>query len=206
MIHFIADFQAWLVHFYDHLGYGHIVFMMALESSLFPVPAELVLIPAGYLSRAGELSAVWSVVAATGGSLIGASCNYLLGRTLGRAFLLRYGRWLLIDPPKYHKAEALFLRNANMATFIGRLLPVIRHLISLPAGTFRMHKGAFALWTCAGAFLMCVFLVALGWLFGPPVVDIASHYSHIIALAAIVCFVAWLLWFVFRLRRRPSGG
>lgn len=198
MTHLLADIQGWLAQFYASLGYGDIFFLMALESSLFPVPAELVLVPAGYMAHAGRLDFGLVIAAATAGSLFGASVNYLIGRTLGRAFLLRYGRYLLIDPPRYRQAEALFLRNAGLATFVGRLLPVIRHLISLPAGTFRMSKPQFALWTCAGAAIMCTVETAVGYYFGPPAVSLVSEYSHYVGIVAVVALivggVGWLLW------------
>src|SRR5882672_4478762 len=102
----------WITQLYANLGYAEIVLLMALESSLFPVPSELVMIPAGYLAQAGKLNPALCVLAGTAGSLTGASANYAIGAWLGRAFLLRYGRYLLIDARKYHEAEALFLRNA----------------------------------------------------------------------------------------------
>src|SRR3546814_3071661 len=103
---------------------------MALESSLVPIPSELVMIPAGYLAAQGSLDPLLATLAGGSGSLLGASANYLFGRYAGRAFLLRYGKYFLIDERKYHEAEKLFLRNAQWATFIGRFIPVIRHLIS----------------------------------------------------------------------------
>src|SRR5690606_16573923 len=136
-----------------HLGYTEIFFLMALESSLFPVPSEAVMIPAGYLAARAQLDPFLATLAGGLGSLLGASANYVLGRYAGRAFLLRYGRYLLIDQRRYHEAEALFLRNARAATFVGRFIPLIRHLISLPAGVFGMALLPFALLTLLGASL-----------------------------------------------------
>jgi len=193
-------FGAWLQELVAQLGYAEIFLLMALESSLFPVPSELVMIPAGYLAAKGQLNPVLAVSAGGLGSLLGASANYALGRYAGRAFLLRYGRYFLINERKYHEAEALFLRNAVVATFVGRLLPVIRHLISLPAGVFGMGLPAFALVTTLGATLWCAILVALGYFLGEPAVEVVSRYSHevgLIAVAGLGLFVAWFL-----LRRR----
>ena len=196
----LAALQGWLHQLYGSLGYGEIVLLMALESSLFPVPAELVMIPAGYLASAGRLDPVLAVIAGASGSLLGASFNYLLGSTLGRTFLLRYGRYLLIDAPRYHQAERLFLRNASVATFVGRLLPVIRHLISLPAGVFAMHKPAFVLWTFVGATLLCAFELALGYFLGPPAVAMVTAYSHEVGIVLILLMAAALLMFLLRRR------
>jgi membrane protein DedA with SNARE-associated domain len=175
---------------------------MALESSLVPVPSELVMIPAGYRAATGALHPALCVLAGTLGSVIGASANYLLGEYVGRAFLLRYGKYLLIDERKYHEAEAMFLRNARIATFIGRLLPVVRHLISLPAGVFGMAWGWFLGITALGAALWCAVLVALGYYLGEPAVALAMKYTHELAIAVGVALVAFVLWFLFHKARR----
>ena len=191
----MAAFQEWVAHLYAQLGYPQIVLLMALESSIFPVPSELVMIPAGYLAKQGQLNPLLAVLCGGFGSVIGAGANYLVGRTLGRAFLLRYGRWVLISESKYHDAEQLFLRNARIATFAGRFLPVIRHLISLPAGVFRMPVGLFVLLTGLGATLWCGVLVTAGWFLGEPGLQLVQHYTHELAylsLALIVLFLGWL--------------
>lgn len=197
-------FVEWLTQLYSGLGYLEITVLMALESSLFPVPSELVMIPAGYLAATGQLNPVLCVLAGAVGSVIGASANYLLGEYVGRAFLLRYGKYLLIDADKYHEAESMFLRNAYLATFIGRLLPVIRHLISLPAGVFGMRWAPFLLITAAGAALWCAVLVAVGYYFGEPAVAMAQRYLHELALAVVVGLVAFVAWFLLHGRRRTG--
>ncbi|PPE72253.1 DedA family protein [Solimonas fluminis] len=196
-------FGQWLSGILAHLGYAEIVFLMALESSLFPVPSELVMIPAGYLAAKGQLNPFLAVAAGGLGSLIGASANYALGRYAGRAFLLRYGRYFLINEQKYHEAEALFLKNANLATFVGRLLPVIRHLISLPAGVFGMALLPFAVITTVGATLWCAVLVAAGYFFGEPAIQAITEYTHELGIAAVLLTAVFGLWFLLR---RRSGG
>lgn len=202
----IEAFVDWLTELYGGLGYTEIVVLMALESSLFPVPSELVMIPAGHLAATGQLNPVLCVLAGTVGSVIGASANYLLGKYVGRAFLLRYGKYLLIDADKYREAEAMFLRNANMATFVGRLLPVVRHLISLPAGVFGMPWTPFLLITAAGAAIWCAVLVTVGYYLGEPALALTRAYMHEVAIAVVVALVAFVLWFLFRRKRRASGG
>lgn len=192
----------WITELYAGLGYFDIVVLMALESSLFPVPSELVMIPAGYLAASGQLDPMLCVLAGTVGSLIGASANYLLGAYVGRAFLLRYGKYLLIDARKYAEAEHLFLKNAYAATFIGRLLPVIRHLISLPAGIFGMAWTPFLALTAAGAALWCAVLVATGYYFGEPAVTIFRHYMHEVAIAVVLALIVFVAWFLLHGRRR----
>ncbi|WP_428313166.1 DedA family protein [Hydrocarboniphaga sp.] len=197
-------FGHWLQELVSRLGYFEIVLLMALESSLFPVPSELVMIPAGYLAARGELDPWLATLAGAGGSVIGASANYLLGRYVGRAFLLRWGRYLLIDQTKYEEAEALFMRNAHLATFIGRFIPVVRHLISLPAGVFGMGPLGFALLTGLGAGLWCGVLVALGYFFGEPVVAVVVAYTHEAALLTVAGLVIFGAWFMLR-RRKPQA-
>lgn len=198
----MQTFISWIEAYVAHLGYVEIFFLMALESSLFPVPSELVMIPAGYLVAKGELNPVLAVLSGAFGSLLGASANYVLGRYAGRAFLLRYGRWFLIDELKYREAERLFLRNARLATFIGRLIPVIRHLISLPAGVFGMPLMPFVWLTTLGAGLWCAVLVAVGYWFGESASAVMRHYSNEFGLAACVVVAVLLLRFLLKGRRR----
>jgi membrane protein DedA with SNARE-associated domain len=200
----VESFVAWLSQLYSGLGYVEITVLMALESSLFPVPSELVMIPAGYLAKSGSLNPVLCVLCGTAGSVIGASANYLIGEYLGRAFLLRWGRYLLIDAQKYREAEAMFLRNARLATFVGRLLPVVRHLISLPAGIFAMPWPVFLAITALGAGLWCTVLVTLGYTLGEPAVALARSYTEELAIAVAVALVAFAAWFLLHKRRADA--
>ncbi len=196
----MAAFQAWVAELYAHLGYPYIILLMTLESSLFPVPSELVMIPAGYLAHQGQLDPALAVACGALGSVLGAGLNYLLGRSLGRAVLLRYGRYLLINEKKYHEAEALFLRNARLATFLGRFLPVIRHLISLPAGVFGMPLAWFALLTGLGSALWCAVLVGAGYYFGEPAVNFVRQYTHELGYVCVAALLLGVGWFLLRRR------
>lgn len=196
----LEGFKTWIAETVSQLGYGEIFVLMALESSLFPVPSELVMIPAGYLAQRGALDPWLASLAGGAGSLLGASANYLLGRYLGRAVLLRYGRYLLINEAKYHEAEALFLGNARKATFIGRFIPVVRHLISLPPGVFGMAYLPFAVLTAIGATLWCGVLVGLGYWFGEPAVTVMATYTHELTLIVLALLAGFGLWFLFRRR------
>ena len=194
----MTGFAEWVNGVVQHLGYTEIFWLMALESSLFPVPSELVMIPAGYRAAQGDLNPWLATLVGGAGSLLGASANYVLGRYVGRAFLLRYGKWFLINEAKYQEAEKLFLNNANTATFVGRFIPVIRHLISLPAGVFGMALLPFALLTTLGATLWCGILVGLGYWLGEPTIRIVAEYSHTLAYAAVAATAAFGLWFLFK--------
>lgn len=198
----MTGFVEWVQSVVQHLGYTEIFFLMALESSLFPVPSELVMIPAGFRAAQGDLNPWLATLAGGLGSLLGASANYLLGRYVGRAVLLRYGKWFLINEAKYHEAEALFLKNAKLATFVGRFIPVIRHLISLPAGVFGMALLPFALLTTLGATLWCGVLVLLGYYLGEPTIRLVAEYSHLLGYAAVALTAVFGLWFLLRRPRR----
>lgn len=197
----METFASWLQDVLAHLGYAEILFLMALESSLFPVPSELVMIPAGYRAAQGDLNPFLAILAGGAGSLLGACANYLLGRFVGRVFLVRYGRYFLINEQTYRDAEALFLRNANAATFFGRFIPGIRHLISIPPGMFGMKIPPFILLTTLGATLWCGVLVALGYFFGETVVVAVRQYTHEAGILAVLGLVIFVAWFIYKHRR-----
>src|SRR6185503_13853594 len=156
----------WLVETVSQLGYPGIVVLMAIESSVFPLPSEIVIPPAGVLVAQGRMSAVLVIIAGTIGSVIGALGNYALAVWLGRPLLHRYSRYFLVREASLNRTEAFFLRHGEIATFVGRLLPVFRHLISLPAGVARMHLGKFVTYTSLGAAVWCSVLTWVGWYLG----------------------------------------
>lgn len=162
----LHSFFQWLIDTISTLGYPGLVVLMAIESSILPLPSELVMPPAGYLAAKGQLNPILAVLAGTLGSLLGALANYGLAVWLGEPFLRRYGRYALISPASLDKAESFFLRHGEISTFLGRLVPVVRHLISIPAGMARMRLSRFMLFTGLGAGAWCAVLVYIGWLIG----------------------------------------
>jgi membrane protein DedA with SNARE-associated domain len=184
-----------LIQFFGNLSYSDIFMLMAMESSIIPVPSELVMLPAGVLAAQGGLDPFLATLVGWLGSVLGALANYyILGRWLGKPFLEKYGKYILITPEKYAKTENLFLRNANLYTFIGRLIPVVRHLISIPAGIFRMGLPAFVSITFLGATLWCAILVALGYFFGKSVLDLTILYMNELKYVAIPA-IGFYLWY-----------
>lgn len=154
-------------------GFFLIVVFMTVESSFIPFPSEVVMIPAGFLAARGELTtgvswldAVLAVVAGTVGSLAGAYVNYYLALRLGEPFLEKYGKLFFLPPEKLRRAQEVFRRYGAGATFVCRLLPAIRQLISIPAGLARMPLGSFSLWTGLGAGIWVAVLTATGYSFG----------------------------------------
>lgn len=147
-------------------GYTGIVLLMALESSLLPVPSELVMIPAGYLAAQGKMNPMFLVLAGAVGSVLGALFNYFCALYFGRAVFLRFGKYVGIGEHHIERVEQFFYRHGEVSTFVGRLLPVIRHLISIPAGFARMSLWKLVLFTSIGSGLWCTVLVSIGYFAG----------------------------------------
>jgi membrane protein DedA with SNARE-associated domain len=143
-------------------GYTGIIVLMAMESSIFPVPSEVVIPPAAFLAAQGKLSFTGVVVAGTVGSYLGSAITYWVSRLLGRPLILKFGRFLLVSPKKLEQAEHWLARYEAGSVFFARLLPVVRHLISIPAGIVRMKFGVFSLVTTVGSALWCWILAYLG--------------------------------------------
>jgi membrane protein DedA with SNARE-associated domain len=156
----------WLLHTLLDLGYPGIVALMAMESSVLPVPSELVMPPAGYWIAKGEMN-VWIVLACgVVGSIIGALANYWVAHLLGRAFVRRFGRYVLLSERSLERSERFFAAHGAISTLVGRLLPVIRHLISIPAGIARMPLPQFVTFTGLGALAWCAVLTWIGYFLG----------------------------------------
>jgi membrane protein DedA with SNARE-associated domain len=173
----IHDLMQMLVNGIGSLGYPGIFLLMALESSLVPVPSELVMPPAGYLAQQGLMNPWIAILAGTFGSLVGAYANYYCAHYLGRPLIIKYGKYVLVPPDKFHKVERFFLRHGEISTFIGRLLPVVRHLISIPAGLSGMNHLRFSAYTLLGAFIWCSILTWIGYVIGSNQ-DLIMAYSR----------------------------
>jgi len=151
-------------------GFFLVFLFMTVESSFVPFPSEVVMIPAGFLAARGSLTfgepgidAVVAVLAGLTGSLVGAYINYFLSSWLGAPFLERYGKYFFLPPEKLRRAEEVFLRYGAGATFVCRMLPAIRQLISIPAGIARMPLFSFSLWTGLGAAIWVALLTWIGY-------------------------------------------
>jgi len=158
MHHLLEIWSGWVLHW----GYLGIVVLMAMESSIFPVPSEVVIPPAAFLAAQGHLNFWGVIVAGTVGSYLGAAITYWISRALGRALIVRYGRWFFISPEKLERAEIWLSRYETGGVFFARLLPVVRHLISIPAGIVRMNFVVFSTVTIAGSAIWCTVLAYLG--------------------------------------------
>jgi membrane protein DedA with SNARE-associated domain len=192
------------------LGYPGIVVLMAIESSLLPLPSELVMPPAGYLAAQGRMDPFLAVAAGTLGSVLGALVNYYLAIWIGEPVLRRFGKYVLISDRSLTRTQAYFARHGEISTFVGRLLPVIRHLISIPAGLARMNLGKFALFTAIGAGIWCSVLTYIGWFVGKHEAQLKEISYQAMANdvllkyilpALVVLIVGYVIWH----RRRRAG-
>lgn len=152
----------------DHLDYFYVTLLMAVESSVIPFPSEVVVPPAGYMAAEGNMNIVLVILFATLGSLIGAAANYVVSYYVGRPIVYKFadsrlGRLCLLNKEKVQRAEAYFDKHGVVATLIGRLVPGIRQLISIPAGLAKMNFLKFAIYTTIGAGLWNVVLAMLGY-------------------------------------------
>ena len=198
----------------DHLNYFYVFLLMLLESTVFPVPSELVVAPAAFRAAAGELN-VWLVVLlATLGADCGASINYAAGYFLGRPIIYRFAnsRWghlCLINQQKVEKSEKYFYDHGMIATITGRLIPGIRHLISIPAGLSEMNYWKFLLYTTLGAGAWHCILAALGWYLHSVVPkdqlnDKIMEYSEYIKIAIIVIVILAIAYFIIKHYRKKA--
>ena len=200
----------------ENLNYYWIILLMAIESSFIPFPSEVVMIPAAYMACAdGEMSIPMIILCGTLGALIGALVNYGLSLWLGRPIVYKFansriGHMCLIDQQKVEKAESYFDKHGALSTLIGRMIPAIRQLISIPAGLARMNIGRFILYTSIGAATWNAILVGIGYACHKAVdkdtlIATIQHYSHIIGYSAIILCVIVLVYLIIQGTKKKSS-
>ncbi|QKG29260.1 DedA family protein [Campylobacter sp. RM16187] len=175
-------------------GYIGIFCMMFLESSFFPFPSEIVMIPAGYLASKGEMNLIIAFLAGTGGSLAGAVFNYYLCYFFGRDLILKYGKYVRITEEKMQKFENFFNKHGEISTFNCRIIPGIRQYISLPAGLAKMNLFKFSLYTTLGAGIWVAILLAVGYYLGT---DYDKELFKNIVLAMLVAVAALTAIYIY---------
>lgn len=200
----ISAFFSFLIAFSSKFGYGGIVFLMAVESSFIPFPSEIVIPPAAYLASQGRFNIYLVVLSGVLGSLIGAAINYYLAKTLGRALVYSLAekkifKLLLIDAKKIEKAEKYFLDFGNASTLLGRMVPAVRQLISLPAGFSRMPLKYFFFFTFLGSGIWVTILALLGFYLGENKTLLALYYEEL-KIAAIIIFLIFLAYIAYRIK------
>ncbi len=195
----------------NNIGYGTIFLLMMVESSFIPFPSEVVVPPAAYMAaQGGGINGALVLVFATLGALSGAFINYFLAYFLGRPLVhafarSRVGHLFMLSEEKVMKAEAFFEKKGVVSTFMGRLMPAIRQLVSIPAGLSRMHLGKFSFFTILGAGTWNLVLYYLGWQVAhiegvrtkQELIQLVSEHSHTIGVWILIVFHCFILPFAF---------
>jgi membrane protein DedA with SNARE-associated domain len=190
--------------FINQCSYLGVFVLMALESMIAPIPSELVMPFAGFLIFTGHFNPLAVMVASSLGSIVGSLLSYGMGM-LGEPVVLRYGRYLLLNPHHLEWTKNFFARHGGKTIFISRFIPVVRHLISIPAGMARMRLLPFIIYTLVGATLWNGFLTYLGvrlkenW-------RLIQKYTHILDVLVILALVAVVAYFVWKVALRPKAA
>lgn len=176
-------------------GYWGVGFLMALESMIAPVPSEAVMPFAGFLWFEGQMTFLGIVISSTIGSIIGSLLSYFIGLYLGRPLVFKYGKYLLLNAHHFIVTEKFFHRFGGKAVLISRFVPVVRHLISIPAGATKMNIWQFSFYTIIGAGIWNAFLAYMGFLLGENWLKI-REYSEILDIFIVIIIIAAIVYFV----------
>ncbi len=201
----LINFFNFLLSITEGLGHVGVMILMSIESSFIPMPSEIIVPPAAYLASLGKMNIFLIIIMGTLGSLIGAIFNYIIGYYLGRVVVYklsdhRFAKFFLINRIKLEKAEKYFIKNANSATFLGRLIPVIRQLISIPAGFCKMNFMSFVLYTTLGSFIWVTILAILGYFLGSNEEILIRYYKEI----SIILLFVGVLYFYFKIFKKKK--
>ena len=193
-MHNIVEF---LVNTIGKFGYIGIFLLMFLESSFFPFPSEVVMIPTGYLVSKGEMTIFYSVTSGLVGSIAGAWFNYLIAFKLGRRFILKF-----ISEKNMKKIDDFFYKHGHVSTFIGRLIPGLRQYISFPAGIAKMDGFKFTIYTAGGALIWIVILTALGYFIGDNQALINKYLKSITIFTIVMVVAIGLVYILFNIIKK----
>jgi len=201
----LESFAHWVQDVVRLFGYPGVLLLITLESTLVPIPSEVVMPFAGYMAWKGEFSLPVILVINSVAALLGSGLCYLIGVKGGKPFLVKYGKFFLLRQHDIAKTEAFFARHGKKTILIGRFLPVIRHVISIPAGIARMPVRDFLLQTFLGSTVWGGTLIMLGYVVGANWEAFSkslAHVDHLIALILVLAVVAFGFGFVVRRRRQ----
>jgi membrane protein DedA with SNARE-associated domain len=201
MVEHLAEYFTYAIR---HLGYFGAGFLMTLESMVAPVPSELVMPFVGFLVVEGEFSLTLAILSTSLGSIIGSLISYYMGYYGGRPFVLKAGRYLLLNQEHLEFTERWFARHGSWTIFVSRFIPVVRHLISIPAGLGRMKIVPFCVYTIIGATIWNVFLLACGYKLRQNW-SLVQQYTHELDLVVAAMLVVAGIWFVVTHIRRSKA-
>lgn len=204
---FLFNFIGNFIAFIGNIGYLGIFIGMTLESTFFPLPSELILIPAGVLVANGEFSFFLVLLVSILGSVLGALINYSLALFIGRAAVdalaEKYGKFFFVTKKGLFHSEKFFGEYGEISTFIGRLLPGVRHLISIPAGFFRMKLSSFIFFTALGSGIWTCILLAIGYFFNEISLETWTENSSVLYLISfLICLIIFIIYFFISQKKR----
>lgn len=206
LIEILRPLAEFITSVISSLGYGGIFFLMILESALIPIPSEIIMPFSGFLVSSGKLGSVGVILAGSLGNLVGSVITYYLGIRLGRAFLIKYGKYILFREHHLVWTEQLFQKYGDKISFVGRLLPVVRTYISLPAGIGKSNFIKFVVYTLVGSIIWNSLLTYGGIQLGRSWqhIDKYSGYLDIIAVVATAVFIVWIVYNNTKNRRKGN--
>jgi membrane protein DedA with SNARE-associated domain len=203
-------FQKIIEWYMIHVTYWTIALMMAIESTFLPLPSEIVIPPAAYKAANGDLNIFLVVISGTFGAVLGALFNYYFAKLLGNKLLMQFARTriaqiLMVTPANIEKSERYFRKHGKISTLIGRLVPGIRHLISLPAGLAGMKLRDFILYTAIGAMTWNIILASMGYFFYTQKELLNKYFNHI-SISLLVLGCSYILFLVYKgiKRKKPK--
>jgi membrane protein DedA with SNARE-associated domain len=193
-----------IISFIAHLGYTGIFSLMILESALIPIPSEIIMPFSGFLSSTTRLDPFLVILSGSLGNLVGSVLTYYLGIKAGRKFILKYGKYILLKKEHLELTENLFKRYGDRISFVGRLLPIIRTYVSLPAGIGKTSFTKFVIYTFAGSIVWNSMLTYIGMSLGTNWKNI-DKYSIYLDIAAVLLVAAFVMWFIYNTRRKSNA-
>jgi membrane protein DedA with SNARE-associated domain len=208
----LGDLGGWATDVIEKLGYWGLALMVALENVFPPIPSEVVLPMAGFLTGDGRMNYGLALLAATIGSVVGALILYEIGHLIGetrlRALVHKYGKWLGVKDSDIDKADQWFDRYGGVAVMLCRVVPIVRSLISIPAGLRRMPLGTFILYTTIGSAVWNAVLIGAGWILGDNWDEVEQYvgYLQYLVILVVLLFAAWWVWNRMIKRERPCAG
>lgn len=195
-MHLLSQLINLITNFISTTGYSSIIILMAMESMVVPIPSEAVMPFAGFLISSGQFSFVGVIIASTVGSLIGSLISYFIGAYGGRPLIDKFGKYFFLNHHHLEITEQFFAKRGEVTIFISRFIPIIRHLISLPAGTGRMNIGKFSAYTILGAGLWNTLLAYIGFMLKNHWDELGkySKIGDVVVIVAVIGFCVYLLY------------
>lgn len=196
----LGDLTGWVTDVIESLGYWGLAFLVALENVFPPIPSEIILPLAGFLTGQGRMNFFLAVIAATVGAVVGALVLYGVGYYFGeervRWMVVNWGKWLGFKEEDVDKADEWFDKHGGLAVLICRMVPIVRSLISIPAGLRKMPMAKFVLYTAIGSLLWNSILIGAGWILGDNWEEAEQYvgYLQYVVIVAVVILVAWWIW------------